>query len=574
VTTTHVRRAAAAPFLVLVLSSLFVVAGTNARPASAAIGIPLPAVLSPASLTALVTDGVGTVSAALSVAAGSGVVVTVGEAATAAAAPVAAAGVAVTAGTALVGLGTGYGIGTGLRLLWKWKTGQNPAYADPVQTGASPGGQFIGCDATCSGDTYTGNGGSVRITQGARVAGSTTNIVALNGGLAGWVNRTNCGGFNTEGPPLGAAGSASPVTCAAGRVPTQISVYFSGSGYTAATYELPSTVPSPPPASNPGTTTVTSTPKTDCQPPGGAAHAVMGQAITYTGNTPSASLPAILPAPCPAGEKAVGFSVPSTGAGGATVPSPIAPWSPTTVPAAFPECLNNACLLELHRVGPDGSRVTCNNTTLCAGWKTLPQLGPARTVKRATDGATITTLPPRDPTGDHYECLWGPYELEAAECSPVPTEKPPGPPEDGDESRGCFSGMGISPLTWPKGLVISPLKCLFIPDLAKVEADNATLQQAWDTSPPRVYLNVVTGLLQPVTGLVGVGQPDCDGPGFTFHFLGPEWTLHPLSACSGIPAAASALILPVEAFFVYVSGLFACVRMLSGTIGLAGPGDA
>jgi hypothetical protein len=561
--------------------------------AEAAVTIPLPPALSPATLTAAVTDGVGTVSAALSVAAGSSVVVTATEVAAAAAAPVAAAGAAVTVGTALVGLGTGYAVGTGLRILWKWGTGTSPSYADPppsapaqnvalaqtitwtsehypaiYQMTATMSSTATTCNSNCSGSGYlltwaTSPGGYENAVTGGNAAKDRALITATYGD--GTTKACGLLEYGIVAPQCQSSQGGSPLAKADLKALTTPSQTLRGTWYPTGS------VPPPAGGGTPGTTVVTTTPTTSCQASGGTAHPVTGTPISYTGNTPSASLPAIVAAPCPAGESVVGFSTPSTGAGGATVPSPVAPWAPVAVPSAFPEC-NPAgrCTLVLTQVAPGGQTFVCNNTVECDGWEVLPQRAPSRTVKNAATGADVVTLPPYDPEGRHYECRWGPYELEAKECKPVRTSKPPqtgtdDPTDDGD--NGCHWKLS-RPWTWP----YTALVCAFVPDTALLQAKMTAARAALSASPPGQALAMLSGVGDAIASLDDRSAGDCHGPLLPLKFNGHDTPVYPVDACPGTIGEKVALFVrPLSTLLIVVAAVMTVTSVLCGALDVKVP---
>jgi hypothetical protein len=561
-------RAGLTPLLLVVLTSLFVVSGTNARPASAFAGIPLPVSL-PAAIAA--TSAVVTSEAAVT-----GVTVAGGGAAAVGASPVlAVAAAALAAGSAVY-------------IAWKWKTGHSTNYAEPTTSpGVTQNGTQYCVDngsvfgifySTVNTDPATGNRSCpppTAVSGGpwAKNLTATTRTLYWAKYLASTGLQKSSGSANlTTANPYIALGSlaadekawAVDVAPLPSSVPTNNAV----TGIYKGTATNPGYAP--------GSTPVTTQPRSTCTPPGGAAHFVLGTPVTYYGGTADGALPPILAPACPAGEQRTGFDAPTTTPFG-TAPAPVAPWTAPIIPSSFPEC-NPAgnCQLTLTEHAPDGSRTaTCNGTDECAGWSTLPQLAPTRNLWDTTTGTQVLTKVPTRPDGRTYRCQWGPYELKANECMVVPTETPAEVPttDDGSGSRGCFNGMGISPLTWPKGLVISPLKCLFIPDAANIRDDVATIKNTWTTKPPGVMIGAFTTLLAPLGGFTSHSTGSCLGPTFTLHFLGPNVDLNPFYACDGLMEKLAAVVLPLSTFLVYLGGLFAATRLVAGTIGVGMLGD-
>jgi hypothetical protein len=315
---------------------------------------------------------------------------------------------------------------------------------------------------------------------------------------------------------------------------------------------------------------------------------VAGAVITY--KRTDTTLPPILAPACPVGEPRVGFSTPSTGADGATVPSPLGDWAAPTLPSGFPECQPaGRCQLVLTRHAVDGSTLVCNGTSACTGWSRQPLLEPLRTVRDVADGTEVQTKVPTDPDGATYRCQWGPYELKASECTVVPTESPaPRPVTENDPAASsCLSGaVSWNPVDW----VFVPVKCAlqwaFVPPPGTWENNVATMRDAYKNTPPAVVTGAVSGLVTPFTDLqTAPSTVNCEGPTLTFPQvvanLAPV-TLQPFNSCSPLvqrllhDLAYGVGIYDLEALLMYVGALLAGARIIGGAFGTetAVPGPA
>jgi hypothetical protein len=593
----HTKRLAArggflSVLVVLLLSAVFVVVGTNARPASAFVGIPTPVSL-PATLAGAGMGG------------GEGIVAAVtggGGGAAAGAATVAVAPVAVAAAAALA-------VGAAVYIGWKWKTGHTSDYA--AQSGAAPGNTYPASTAVgttfnvpvttnvgtatwtftkvatascnynsnppCRSDSYSdlaatpstnttkpyswnvralsGDANAVRprFYHGSLYngAGSSTNTTYLvDADTVTFVN------YNNQGKDLATQTTTTPAATSAAASWTTV-------------VHLDSTAP----VGNP-TPTITTTPRSNCQAAGGTAHYVTGTAITYTGATTENNLPGLIAPACPAGEQRIGFDAPTTGAGGATVASPVAPWTAPTVPSAFPECNpSGQCQLTLLQASPAGTTTTCNNTDACTGWATQPLLAPKRTVWDLATGTQVSVLVPTDPAGNTYRCLWGPYELKASECTTVPTEPTPAPKPTPTDTSDTWCDWKLSrPWTWP----YTALVCAFVPPPGSVDSSLGGVRDAWNATPPGVVAGAVGSVFGPITHLGENVTPDCHGPSFTFAIPGSggkSWTVAPFDACSTVAQWASGLLIPLETCFLYLTALLVAARNLGKTVGLDSPFD-
>lgn len=271
--------------------------------------------------------------------------------------------------------------------------------------------------------------------------------------------------------------------------------------------------PGPPPA-------VTTTPTSGCSD----GSSVAGAAVHYSGATLGADLPPITYPGCPAGTYRTKATTPTTtDNGGAVVPSPLPTWTAPTVPTGFPECQPaGRCQLVLLRHGV-GTTVNCTANSECAGWQTGTQrAAPTTNVRDMTTGTEVAELPRRYPNGDPLECRWGPYTLAVDECLALPTEPPPVPvptvdappvpdPVPTPGSEGCFAGMSPNPMSWPKALIYSPIKCAlvwaFVPSTAS-SASIAALRADIGNRAPVSWVGDVGGfVVGAVSGLDGA--PGC-----------------------------------------------------------------
>lgn len=173
--------------------------------------------------------------------------------------------------------------------------------------------------------------------------------------------------------------------------------------------------------------------------------------------------------------------------------------------------------------------------------------------------------PTADPTGrlvatPPWSCVWGPIPVPVQECSPVFLQPLKAVTNTG--GNGCFAGMGLSPLTWPQGLIISPLKCLFIPNLATLQADWASVASAYNGTVLGSLTSAVGGMIAPVTGLANSPKGDCDGPAITLPipFYASTMTFHPLSACASEVQSALGIWIPVASAGIYFAAVMGAYR--------------
>jgi hypothetical protein len=552
----HTKRtlAARAGFLpalaVLVMTSLFVVAGTNARPALALVAPPLPVYL-PGSLvtgSAVVADAAGTVAVGSAAAAAGGVAV-------------------VAAGGFAIGYGSGLAGTAAVKLVWGWASGHSSSYAAiPVQQGGIQAGSLYCMESSTFRTTASDPGTVGTCNANVNLSGTFKNV-----GTSATVvlcRYTSSSLSSTGGPiTLGTNGQVAQSQLVSGVVAETIRVGSAcpagvGDGRVPGRYI--GTAPGSVAANN--DPTVTTIPTSSCT--GGVT--VSGVAITYKGSdvTPP---PMVAPA-CPAGTSRTGFTTPTT-AGGSTAPAPLAPWTAPTIPSAFPEC-NPAgnCQLVLTKVAPGGSTFTCNGTDECQGWSTLPELAPKRTVWDVTTGTQVLVLVPTAPDGSTYRCQWGPYELKASECKTVPTEPgtgtSTGDEADADGANGCHWKLS-KPWTWP----YTALVCAFVPPPGTFEAGWTSIN--WCASAPGVLTCAVSELVAPFTHLGESGPgADCHGAEIGVPVLDPrttgsdaDLTLHPWDACSNAAQAISGFWIPFSSAAIYLGGVFLGARMLASTIG-------
>jgi hypothetical protein len=466
-------RGRAATVLVLLLAAVLVVLG-DPRPAQAFVPAPLPVFL-PGSLAALApaTAGVGAA------------VGTAGTATAVAGGAVALAPVAVAAGAVLAGAAALY-VG------WRWLDGHDPTYADPaastenylntqVHVGypfddtyvevTGPHEAVPGCAAPC----YLFTGHNLGHNTSAHVelrrydADGNAYCCKLTAGY-------HSGGTDSAWEPVKeSCGSTDPsCTGLAGKILLK---------------DAPSTS-----TAEPGTTTVTTTPTSRCSD----GSTVAGQAIVYTGATPSEDLPPILAPACPAGTQRVGLTAPSVASDGTVVPDPLT-WTAPAVPDAYVDCRPGGaaapCQVTLVKVGPDGRTVNCTGTLACP----TPRTGP-------------------DPDGSTYRCTWGPYPLPLADCDVVPTHPPVPRTEDGP----CVVGWSWNPVDW----VLEPVKCAltwaFVPSTAPLAQAELTAGQLAAAAP-----------FGYVTGVVGwVGDLDAGSECFTLNVQRADGPLQVLSTCT------------------------------------------
>lgn len=563
----------------------------QASPLPAALSIPSPTALRalvPSSLATAVTDGVGTVSAALATAAGSAVVTTSANVA-ADAAVVGGAGAAGTA-AAPVALAVGAAIvaGSAVYLGWKWASGHTGTEYDVSATSAGLSGWS--CPAGTCGMTFRtaqlSGGGSLDYLYTATVdCGCTMVLQGFNTSTQTWGQILTRSGW--EGLPQyqswknfvpGANVNSLRIVMNSSTSPTF--------GYSAVA------------GTTPGTNVATTTPRSQCS----NGTTVTGTAVTYTGGAAASTLPALLLPACPAGTTRTGATFTTTAPGVSNPPQPLANWTPAAIPSGFPECnvVGESCQLNLFRVGHGtGLKHNCQDGG-CEHWQTETQpVGQRVTVKRLTAIGTGTGQNAGDDMiqrqrmwadGDTVECDWGPYVVDQDGCVTVPTDPAtdapakapvdvPGgagaPSSSNPDTEHCYptGWAAFNPLEW----VYKPVKCVliwaFIPDPAAVDAMTAHMSDAWSASIFGVFSSAAHGFFDPIGSLSSAGTGDCNGPSFTFQSLG-GWTLQPFAACDGIVATVSTVTLAFESFMVYSGGLFLAFRLVVRTIGFTTPEEA
>lgn len=519
--------------------------------------------------------------AGVGVVAGEGAITTVAGTAAAAGAGVAVAPIALAAAAALA-------VGAATYMFWKWKTGHNQNYAAGEP---SYQGQWFGCQAANGPEcTASGGYGTFRITEMVQYVPASDPPIQGKGSMrvvtsTGATNQVKLVPLCAQTPShafvyesgyqsanfAASAGSITQAICGGAVRPylKGLAIYNAGNGGYYGRFEWDGGAP----AAGATDPTVTTTPTSTCS--NGAT--VTGPPVTYKGSTADADLPPLLAPACPAGTARTGFSAPSVAAGGGTVPSPVSPWTVPIVPSGFPECQPAGnCQLTLTEHAPDGTYVqTCNGTDACTGWNTLPQATPKRTVIDTATGTSVQALVPTRPDGRTYRCKWGPYELKALECSTVPTEKPAGAPSTGTSSGGdsnCnLSDFTLNPVSW----VVVPLKCLFIPTDAAVQAAGTALTTAWDGTAPAVVASAVDQVAEPIVALKDdTGPANCQGPPFVIPQLptmDTPLTLHPLSTCNELTTYLLGIYMPVATAFVYLGGFFTGTRALLKVFNLESP---
>lgn len=537
----------------LAFSVLFV--AVEDKPAQAFVAP--PPVFIPAS--------VATVSAALAEAAGAAATISsAGGAAAAAGTAVAAAPVAVVAGAALVTAGALY-------LGWKWISGHQNSYAD---TAGTPGGSWAGSttqQTPQSGDA--GCCGGVFVVQAAPApnAGGTLTLQAKPSSTCGasWCSSLDLNyyyevRFLPGQVPASTiwAGNSVPRTQSF-TVPankTGFCLYSYTSAACGASYSF---APSQGGVTNP---TVTTTPTSQCTPTGGGAvQIVTGPPITYSGSTSNANLPQIVVPACPAGTYRSGFSTPST-AGGATAPSPLAPWSAPTIPSAFPECQPHGnCVLTLLQISPAGDTLLCNRTQLCNGWSTLPRLAPKRTGWKVSTATQLQYLVPTGPRGETYRCIWGPYELEPDECTPIqlepPPDAPPAPdpvPDPENPNQNCLKdAWSWNPIDW----VFVPVKCAltwaFQPPPGYLQTKLQDAGDAWSGNALATGTSAAGDVFGPIAALGDDDKPNCLGPLVVIPVppsgAANDLSIRPLNACNELTQMVLSYWIPLASGLIYLA---------------------
>lgn len=474
--------------IILMIFPMFAVFATNANPASADFGLPISLPFTLAQANAVV-EGAEAITLASATTLAEATAIVGGAAAVTASAPIDLTAAAAFAGSAAI------------YYAWKWKPGHNPSYAQQTATAGQANGYWSSTSGSCqwysasSGWQYSGCANPTFVFD-PNVYGSYANdqvrmdafpqknavppdseakveVYYANSSNRPDLMRLAC--YLSPGPSSGqtnnldipinlvsngwatASTSGLATSCRYGVANAFITRQVSPDS--GAIYYVPGGANTPGNGAN-ATPALSTTPTRTCSD----GSTVTGTVAHYDGLSGGDTLPVLQFPACPAGTSTTGISAPTKrDSDGATVEPPIKPWNPPTIPSAFPEC-NPAgrCTLVLTQVSPEGNTIVCNGNTLCDGWSQLPLQAPSRTVWDIGTGTQVTTLVPTDAGGRTYRCNWGPYELKASECSTVPTNVGTGT-VTGANPQGCFNGMGISPLTWPTGLIISPLKCLFIP---------------------------------------------------------------------------------------------------------------
>lgn len=329
--------------------------------------------------------------------------------------------------------------------------------------------------------------------------------------------------------------SATPANAVGGAVWTTGETYTSAkaNGNIDATW---GTLAPPAPSATPVRNLVTTR---QCQDANGNVTTVTGTGPDYT---EAANVRALAAQPaCPAGTSVKSQKVESVTKDGSR---PVKSVMGYTAPSSILPGIDPAPVV-LYVTLPDGSKQTCEQTpSPCADWS-------------------------KDPNKtDKYECRQGSTVLALSECDGLANRYQP---KTGTTSgTGCFDGMGLSPLTWPKGLIISPLKCLFIPSDAAVQAAGSSISNAWNGTAPATVSAAIGTVAAPVVALKDSAQQSCDGPEFVIPKL-PAMkaavTLHPLSTCNRLTTYLLGIYMPIATALVYLGGFFAGTRTVLKAFG-------
>jgi hypothetical protein len=277
----------------------------------------------------------------------------------------------------------------------------------------------------------------------------------------------------------------------------------------------------------------------DCVTAGGGVSTVTGTGPAYKEALGVAAV-ARRPA-CPSGTSVKAERVKAVTVGGSAPTKAIA----TFTAQALPQGVEPAPLV-LYITMPDGTLQSCEQTpSPCASWYESQTKDDTYTCKQ---GVTVLAL---------SECEGLRYRYNP---KTVPTS----------QGVGCFDGMGLSPLTWPKGLILSPLKCLFIPDPVKMAADSANVRTAWGNTGPGKVLGGLGQVAGTVTNLGKNPPATCDGPLVEFDLPGyasKHVALHPLSSCNEVSQYVLGVLMPLSTAFVYVGAFWTGGRIILKTFG-------
>ncbi len=492
--------------LVLVLVLFAGTVAQTSTQAYAFAGVLAPvAALVPTSVASSVGTGVGAVSF---YGASSGAVASTATVGAASVGSVAVAPVALAVGAALLA-------GGALYLGWKWANGESAGTAlDPApvsgvgsgtswdHTGASATAEYLSSGSLVyqSGTAYSytlAGSGYLVVLLGSRCGTSVTQQTQI----AGYNGSTGVVDFVI---PAGCDGVVSAYGYGGRMVEPPAYRYFNGPAPTGGASAGPS-----------GSTTVTTTPTSQCS--GGGS--VAGAAISYTGATAPADLPPIVAPACPAGETRTGFTTPSTFPDGATAPAPLAPWTVNIVPSGYPECSGagaGSCVLVLLQAAPGGQTTTCNGSTACAGWSTdaTPERATTATgtgvqTQTMPDGTVRTVLPRTRPDGSTMQCKWGRYTIPAAECNVVPTEAPVGTGTGTDVDGSRCDVIISKPWTWP----LRAMRCAFEPSAGKLNSWAGRID-GFKERPPFSLISGGLGFVGSFTsGLPNVTSESCTSSG-------------------------------------------------------------
>lgn len=307
----------------------------------------------------------------------------------------------------------------------------------------------------------------------------------------------NFSGGNSSGT-VAATASAS---CPSPYYPTGGFIADNSGGFGSEAARSAGTIGVSPPAGGPGPDRALVTTRT-CITTAGVQSTVTGTGPTYkeaAGVTAVQSRPA-----CPSGSTVKSEQLISHTLNGSAPDKTVLTY---TAPSSVANGVEPAPVV-LYYALPDGSYQTCeqNPVSPCAGWWDNPTRD---TTYQCRQGSTVLAITACELLRDRYT------------ARPVETDRAP-----------CFDGMGLSPLTWPKGLVISPLKCLFIPDPLVIEAQVGLLGGAFDGSAPGVIAGAISDAVGPVAEL-GDDKGNCLGPlvSIPLPVEGPA-QFHPFDACS------------------------------------------
>lgn len=256
------------------------------------------------------------------------------------------------------------------------------------------------------------------------------------------------------------------------------------------------------------------------------------------------------------------------------VPTAVQDWM-----AAFPNCMDGSCLLELRKVIGGSMEMDCFDAPeQCVSWSTEVQASPD-TYRCYYGGALVaisecnvyTRVFDRDKVqqGTGYADPSTGTGVTTSTGTAVTTN--PGaaltsmstPASDPSKPRQCFpSGWGaFNPFEW----VLQPVKCAlewaFVPRESVLSSFRANVSGRFAQTSFGAVAGIVTAVNVP-----GVGD-GCTGPPLSFKYGPIDETWYPFAACDAPMAGVAATIKLWLGFLISAGAVFAIIRYVTAIIG-------